>query len=80
MLVERKFLSSEKLRLKQFKSYYGRVETKLNSLGLKIPQPLKVPPNVKTPSAWIRLRGNKHTFQAMDLRTQMVLLLDLLVR
>src|SRR5918912_1469409 len=35
------------------------IEAKLNSLGLKIPQPLKVPPNIKTPSAWIRLRGNK---------------------
>ena len=35
------------------------IEAKLNSLGLKIPQPLKVPPNIKTPSAWIRLRGDK---------------------
>jgi enamine deaminase RidA (YjgF/YER057c/UK114 family) len=36
-----------------------RIEAKLNSIGLKIPQPLKVPPNVKTPSVWIRLRGDK---------------------
>jgi enamine deaminase RidA (YjgF/YER057c/UK114 family) len=35
------------------------IEAKLNSLGLKIPQQLKVPPNIKTPSAWIRLRGDK---------------------
>ena len=35
------------------------IESKLNSLGLTIPQKLKVPPDVKTPSAWIRLRGNK---------------------
>jgi enamine deaminase RidA (YjgF/YER057c/UK114 family) len=36
-----------------------RIESKLNSLGLIIPQQLKVPPDVKTPSAWIRLRGDK---------------------
>jgi enamine deaminase RidA (YjgF/YER057c/UK114 family) len=35
------------------------IEAKLNSLGLKIPQPLKVSPNIQTPSAWIRLRGDK---------------------
>jgi enamine deaminase RidA (YjgF/YER057c/UK114 family) len=36
-----------------------QIEFKLNSLGLKIPQPLKVPPDVKTPSVWIRIRGDK---------------------
>ncbi|MFL6321111.1 MAG: RidA family protein [Nitrososphaeraceae archaeon] len=36
-----------------------RIESKINLVGLKIPQPLKVPPNVKTPSAWIRIRGDK---------------------
>ena len=36
-----------------------RIESKLNSLGLKIPQPLKVPPDVKTPSVWIRIRRDK---------------------
>jgi len=36
-----------------------QIESKLNSLGLKIPPPLKVPPDVKTPSVWIRLRGDK---------------------
>jgi hypothetical protein len=36
-----------------------RIDSKLSSLGLTIPQKLKVPPGVKTPSAWIRLRGDK---------------------
>jgi len=36
-----------------------QIESKLNSLGLKIPQPLKVPSDVKTPSVWVRLRGDK---------------------
>ena len=36
-----------------------QIEAKLNSLALKIPQPLKVPPNIKTPSAWIRIREDK---------------------
>ena len=39
-----------------------RIEAKINSLGLKILQPLKVPPNVKTPSAWVRLRGDKSIY------------------
>jgi enamine deaminase RidA (YjgF/YER057c/UK114 family) len=36
-----------------------QIQSKLDSLGLKLPQPLKVPPNVKTPSAWIRIRKDK---------------------
>jgi enamine deaminase RidA (YjgF/YER057c/UK114 family) len=36
-----------------------QIEAKLNSLALEIPQPLKVPPNIKTPSAWIRIREDK---------------------
>jgi enamine deaminase RidA (YjgF/YER057c/UK114 family) len=36
-----------------------QIESKLNSLSLKIPQPIKVPADVKTPSAWIRIRGDK---------------------
>jgi hypothetical protein len=36
-----------------------QIESKLNSLDLKIPPPTKVPPDVKTPSVWIRLRGDK---------------------
>jgi len=35
------------------------IQVKLDTLGLKIPEPLKVPPNVKTPSTWVRVRGNK---------------------
>jgi enamine deaminase RidA (YjgF/YER057c/UK114 family) len=37
----------------------NRIETKLNALGLKLPEPLKVPTNVKTPFTWVRMRGNK---------------------
>ncbi len=36
-----------------------QIEAKLDSLGLKLPQPLKVPPNVKTPAAWIRIWKDK---------------------
>jgi hypothetical protein len=36
-----------------------QIESKLNSLGLKIPQSLEVPSDVKTPSVWVRLRGDK---------------------
>ena len=36
-----------------------QIQSKLDSLGLKLPQPLKVPPNVKTPSAWIRIWKDK---------------------
>lgn len=36
-----------------------QIQSKLDSLGLKLPQPLKVPANVKTPSAWIRIRKDK---------------------
>jgi len=35
------------------------IQAKLHTLGLKIPEPLKVPPNVKTPSTWVRVRGDK---------------------
>jgi enamine deaminase RidA (YjgF/YER057c/UK114 family) len=37
----------------------NQIETKLDALGLKIPERLKVPPNVKTPSTWVRVRGDK---------------------
>ncbi len=36
-----------------------QIESKLNSLALKIPQSLEVPSDVKTPSVWVRLRGDK---------------------
>jgi enamine deaminase RidA (YjgF/YER057c/UK114 family) len=35
------------------------IQFKLDTLGLKIPEKLKVPPNVKTPSTWVRIRGDK---------------------
>lgn len=37
----------------------NQIETKLNALGLKLPGPLRVPTNVKTPFSWVRIRGNK---------------------
>ena len=37
----------------------NQIETKLDALGLKIPERLKIPPNVKTPSTWVRVRGDK---------------------
>lgn len=36
-----------------------QIQSKLDSLGLKLPQPLKALPNVKTPSAWIRVWKDK---------------------
>ena len=35
------------------------IQAKLDTLGLKIPEPIKVPPDVKTPSTWVRVRGDK---------------------
>jgi enamine deaminase RidA (YjgF/YER057c/UK114 family) len=35
------------------------IQVKLHTLGLKIPEALKVPPNVETPSTWVRVRGDK---------------------
>ena len=35
-----------------------QIEAKLNSLGLLLPEPLKVPPDIQVPFAWIRVRGN----------------------
>jgi enamine deaminase RidA (YjgF/YER057c/UK114 family) len=35
------------------------IQSKLDSLGLKLPQPLKAPPNVKTPGTWIRIWKDK---------------------
>jgi enamine deaminase RidA (YjgF/YER057c/UK114 family) len=35
------------------------MEAKLNGLGLKLPEGLKVPSNVKTPPAWVLKRGDK---------------------
>jgi len=46
------------LILFKYNNNMDQIEAKINSLALKIPQPLKVPPNVKTP-AWIRIRKDK---------------------
>ena len=43
----------------RYNNNIDQIEAKLDSLGLKLPQPLKVPPNVKTPSVWIRIRKDK---------------------
>ena len=36
-----------------------RVEAKLNELGLALPEPLKMPPNVVLPFPWVRVRGHR---------------------
>ena len=28
-------------------------------LGLKLPEPLKLPPDIQTPFSWVRIRGNQ---------------------
>jgi enamine deaminase RidA (YjgF/YER057c/UK114 family) len=35
------------------------IQSKLDSLGLKIPEKLQVPHNAKTPPTWVRIRGDK---------------------
>ncbi len=35
------------------------IYSKLDTFGLKIPKKLQVPPNTKTPSTWVRIRGDK---------------------
>ncbi len=35
------------------------IQSKLDSLGLKIPEKLQVPHNTKTPPTWVRIRGDK---------------------
>jgi len=36
-----------------------KVETKLQKLGLILPEPLKTPPGMKLPIQWVRVRGNR---------------------
>jgi enamine deaminase RidA (YjgF/YER057c/UK114 family) len=36
-----------------------RIEQRLRDLGLELPDPVKLPPAVKTSFAWIRVRGNR---------------------
>jgi hypothetical protein len=35
------------------------IQPKNDTLGLRIPQLLQIPPGIKTPSPWVRIRGNK---------------------
>ncbi len=35
------------------------IQSKLDSLGLRIPEKLQVPHNAKTPPTWVRIRGDK---------------------
>ena len=36
-----------------------RIEARLQERGLVLPEPLKVPPGVRVPFAWVRVRGNR---------------------
>jgi hypothetical protein len=40
-------------------NFTDEVETKLASLGLRLPEPLKLPPSIQTPFTWVRIRGNQ---------------------
>ena len=35
------------------------IETRLKALGLKLPKSLKIESKIRTPFAWVRVRGNK---------------------
>ena len=35
------------------------VEARLQELGLALPEPMKLPPGVKLPFPWVRVRGNR---------------------
>ena len=37
----------------------GSIEAKLKELGLRLPQPVKVPSDVKLPFSFIRIKGNR---------------------
>ncbi|MFH1117330.1 MAG: RidA family protein [Pseudomonadota bacterium] len=37
----------------------GRIEEKLKASGLVLPEPLKIPPGVKLPFSFVRVRGNR---------------------
>lgn len=36
-----------------------KIEAKLEAMGLELPPPLKPPPGIEFPFAWVRLRGNR---------------------
>lgn len=37
----------------------ARIEARLKEMGLSLPEPLKVPPHLKMPFSWVRVRGNR---------------------
>ena len=37
----------------------ARIESKLAEMGLVLPQPLQMPPDIRMPFAWARVRGNR---------------------
>jgi len=37
----------------------SRIESKLDELGLSLPQPLVLPPGVELPFPWVRVHGNR---------------------
>jgi enamine deaminase RidA (YjgF/YER057c/UK114 family) len=37
----------------------GRIEAKLEALGLVLPEPLQPPPGIVLPFAWVRVRGDR---------------------
>jgi len=36
-----------------------RIEAKLEDLGLILPEPMQVPPGLRMPFSWVRVRGNR---------------------
>ena len=36
-----------------------RIEAKLEDLGLVLPEPMQVPPTLRMPFSWVRVRGNR---------------------
>lgn len=36
-----------------------RIEAKLDELGLVLPEPMQVPPGLRLPFTWVRVRGNR---------------------
>jgi hypothetical protein len=38
---------------------FDNIQPKNDTLGLRIPQLLQIPPGIKTPSTWVRIRGDK---------------------
>ena len=40
------------------KNKKGSIEAKLEELGLRLPQPVKVPPDIKLPFSFVRVRDN----------------------